>query len=234
MADDSYPRLYALIGDKIYENAQGLRVLSKSENFIDEKSEIEEFISKSENLKELGYRLDRENSSTMRSKYIHRLRLLEQIDDEIMSKILLRLEILFKDKNYKYLASLYENRSFDIRESYVVKTAYSLTQKQSDVSKELIDFTKLQNTFNNYKSQLLKAREDENASECLNDITALYHYFVELELSVQQNNCSEFDDLYKQMSVYLNEIGLTCKDDSKLIMEANMIVKRYEKSSCNF
>ncbi len=232
MADEEFPKLYSMIGDKIYENAQGFTTLVDNENFKNEDKELRYFINKSQKLKELGYKADLQNTTKLRTKYIKELRSLQKLNIELTNKIVTHLQELFKDKKYLYLASLHKNRASDIRKSNVVKTAFALTTDKKNISDDVLYLSKLQSSFNTYKSQLLQARDAQNATECMNDITALYHYFIELELSVENDTCKGFYESYKQMNIYLKEIKVTCNNKSEYIKESELIANRYRKSIC--
>ncbi len=223
LADDTYPQIYSAIGDKVYECSDGFRPLSRSDNFLQMRLKLENFIAQSDKIEAMGFSLSVDNSSAKRIEYIKKLRHLDGICDELLAEVLTHLQKLFKEGSYTYLASLHVNKISAIRESKIVKISQEVIKKDDNSSNSRDSFTQIHRKFIEFKRELLQDREDENATECLNDITAVYYYLR--ELSLKGKECNNCDYLYAHMKMYYNSARLTCKDNPKYMQEAKNYIK---------
>lgn len=232
IASDSFPRFYSSMGNPLYENTEGFQVLMQSKYFKHEYAQIDKHIVSSNTIQAYGHRIDIESTSTQRIDYMSELRLLKKSNDALLKRILARLELLFKKKKYQFLASLHTNKARDIRESRAVKASFALSPENEELSDEELKFVNLQTSFNTYKKELLKARMDNSATSCLNDVTALYHYFLEIQSLLDQKKCHQFITSYKQMLVYLHSLSRTCPYDNEDVIKAKEIAKQYNTELC--
>jgi len=241
-AEEEYPKFYASMGDPLYRNAKGYRALLESEYFQDEHDAIRSFVLLSEQTRHNGLAMDTTSSSAERINYMDDLRYLKIRDEALATKLQWRLEKLFKAGKYRYLSSLQNSSADTIKNAKVVKTSIALLRpKQNPNASEVLqseteevsDFVTIQRRFNAYKKALLRSREEGNATACLNDITALYHFFLRIEMANDQKNCYRADEAYEQMKGYLHQILFTCKDEKMTdVMEAKATSQRYDIRNC--
>ena len=227
MAEEFYPKFYASMGDVLYNDAKGFELLLQSDYFKKEFTDIRAYLLLSSETKKLGYKIDSKNRSPERIEYVKALRFLNLQNTLISAKISRRLEVLFKQSQYDYLSTLRNNRALCVKESTVLTRALERKNEIPNRNSS-IDINTL---FYKYKKELLKAREDENSSECLNDLTALYHYFIEIKVAQEEYNCKDFDEAYEQMRGYYHAIKMNCtKGDD--IDQADIVYKSYLSKRC--
>lgn len=231
IAEELYPKFYASMGDVLYEDAKGFERLIQSDYFKKEYIDIHTYLLLSSETKKLGYKIDIESTSPERIKYVKALRFLNLQNSEICTKISRRIELLFKQSQYDFLSSLRDNSALCIQSSAIIKTAIELNAEQTNSSDRISTFSNVQTAFNDYKKELLKARENENASECLNDLTALYHYFIAIEIAQENYSCKDFDEAYEQMNRYYHAVGLSCIKEENL-NRASLVHKSYISKRC--
>jgi len=231
IAEEHYPKFYASMGDVLYDDAKGFEFLMQSEHFKKEYIDIHVYLLLSSETEKLGHKIDDKSTSLERIEYVKALRLLNLQNGEICIKISRRLELLFKQSQYDFLSSLRENSALCIQKSNIIQRATELTLELPSSSDNIASFSNVQTIFNEYKKQLLQARENESASECLNNLTALYHYFIEIEIAQENYNCKDFDAAYEQMNGYYHAVELSCiKEDD--LNKAGLIHRSYVTKRC--
>jgi single-stranded DNA-specific DHH superfamily exonuclease len=242
MAEEVFPRFYAFMGDPLYLNAKGYRVLLQSAYFQDEYDAIERYLLLSDQSKQAGFKIDAKSNSSERINYMNDLRFLKMQDDLLASQLLARLQALFKEKHYDYLRTLQNNAAIKIAQAKVVTSSVALSREElhheiaftkMSEAQSVPELVKMQTRFNAYKKELLDAREAGNASECLNDMTALYHYFISIEMANDQKQCQKADEAHEQMKEYLYSMSLTCKErDTHETSKVKAMAHRYDTRRC--
>jgi hypothetical protein len=75
------PKVYAALGDVIYNNALKIEKLKEITLFADQQSEIDSYLSQVEKLKEQGYKIERGDKTIDKKVYLNKLRELSKTND---------------------------------------------------------------------------------------------------------------------------------------------------------
>jgi hypothetical protein len=220
-----FPRFFASMGDPLYTQTKGYDILMQSEHFEDIYSEMGEFIILSHKTQTKGHSIDKNSTSTQRIEYMNLLRALKDQDEMLKPKIIKILDRLFHEKRYAYLSSLRENPSDTVRNSQSVKASVMINDGV-EIDMQNSATTYLQITFERYKKQLLQAREAQEDTECLNDLTALYHHFISLEKAKESEDIEKSREIHNYLKPYMKSLRVTCKSTED-IQKAEEIAKRY-------
>ena len=168
------PSIYALLGDVIYNNANEIKELTKVSSFENEKKDIEDYIDKTEQLKQIGFLIDSGDGNYSNREYLKDLRELSKENDKFVRLVnskfidaidnndtntfvqLIDLDIVQKEKSIEKVKSFIRAHEGDVN-----STEYYLQYKDA-LQTEKIEQNKAQKTSNNEKmSQIERIREKD-------------------------------------------------------------------------
>lgn len=81
------PKVYAALGDKIYDNMDKIDALQYTREFRGYKTEIKEYVFDVKALKGIGYMIDKGNSQVTKKEYLQNLRKLSKTNDFFVESI---------------------------------------------------------------------------------------------------------------------------------------------------
>ena len=168
------PSIYALLGDVIYNNANEIKELTKVSSFENEKKDIEDYIDKTEQVKQIGFLIDSGDGNYSNREYLKDLRELSKENDKFVRLVnskfidaidnndtstfvqLIDLDIVQKEKSIEKVKSFIRAHEGDVN-----STEYYLQYKDA-LQTEKIEQNKAQKTSNNEKmSQIERIREKD-------------------------------------------------------------------------
>lgn len=184
-----YPLLYSSIGDDMYIAAEGYRPLLKMQSFKQSHKIIYDYTVKAEKLRKEGLALDAKNTQQDRKNYITALRKLSLQKQEIDTVLLRIIRELRMQHSEADLIQFSKNPYLPLR------NAARHASSQSVVSEELnTSETDMLSSFLALKEELTQARRANTPlAECLNDVTAINYWIVEVEkLRDEQEWCRAY------------------------------------------
>ena len=81
------PKIYATLGDKLYNNLDNIKALQHREEFKEDVVKIKEYIFSVKALKGVGFNIDRGDFSVTKQEYLDNLRALAKTNDYFVVKI---------------------------------------------------------------------------------------------------------------------------------------------------
>jgi len=80
----SNPKIYAALGDVIYDNADNIEKLQNLEVYSDRASEIKEYIEEVNSTKEIGFKIELDRVKPDKKEYLIKLRELSKLNDSFV------------------------------------------------------------------------------------------------------------------------------------------------------
>ena len=233
-AATAYPLLYRGIGDTIYENTDGYKKLLKYNFFQNNHPALNNFIEKSDDLRDEGLMLDAASDAKAKKAYINKLRKLDKENSYIRGTLSRDLKELLNEREFELLRVLATLNMEEITNSKQVKIAQSQLEENADKILTSVDYESLdhEGMLKFYKEKLLIARIDESVEvACLNDITAI-NYWV-LEVDRYSDDACKARDAIKQIDTFFKSSRNNCGNQNDLYLEFKKRTYDYRTSMAN-
>ena len=133
------PKVYAALGDKIYNNMNHIKDLKDIKEFKVYKSEIQEYYFNVNAVKALGFMLDKGDPSVSKRDYLKKLRLLSKTNDFFIETVNAAFKKAINDENSKLFLETVKSGLVDTRKNKnLIKKYYYKHKDEIDIRGSVI------------------------------------------------------------------------------------------------
>ncbi len=107
------PKTYSSLGDVLYENSFNIEKLKEIDIYVQYGEKIEGYLNDIKSLKELGFEVDKADSSDEKKRYLNRLRELSKINDFFVKSVNSHFFASIKSSNSKLFLQMVNSKMLD-------------------------------------------------------------------------------------------------------------------------